>query len=139
VDALMGGRGGSGYSGASRTGAAGRAAAAFEGIRRAGIRDLAHAPSRSLDAFHAAYAGASRSRATALATGRAVASGNRTPFPAIHIHLAERRGGGIERTLNDGNHRLAAARAAGATHIRAVVRYYPRRGNYREREMVIRI
>jgi SPP1 gp7 family putative phage head morphogenesis protein len=65
---------------------------------------------RPLDAFHKAYEGLTPAQANAVSTGV------RGPFDPIKLLFEDGRW-----ILEDGRHRLAAARAAGATHIRALV------------------
>jgi hypothetical protein len=93
---------------------------------------------RPLDAFHAAYAEA-RMRgvpADVLArAGRGHPAGERMVDPVeVEVHAD----GSVH--LENGRHRLAAARAAGAREILARVREYgPRGGLLRERVVLMRI
>lgn len=60
-----------------------------------------------------------------IATGRALSPGFSRPLPPITITKYPRSGGqGGELSLTDGRHRLEAAQKAGATEIRARIRFY---------------
>ncbi len=78
---------------------------------REGMRDMrTHA---------GAYAGASPAKATTIATGKAPAANTGGVMPPIKVTVE-----GRTVHLVDGRHRAAAARAAGATKIRAEVSTY---------------
>ncbi len=92
-----------------------------------------------------AFAGASPAQATAIATGqRAVLAGGSGRLPAVKVNIEVYPDGSRRIFLQDGRHRSAAAREAGATHIRAQVRITKvgKRGGYRDskvREMLLKL
>lgn len=65
-----------------------------------------------------------------IATGRALPQGSRSPLPPITITKYPRVDGDTgDLVLTDGRHRLEAAQKAGATEIRAKIRFYDRELN----------
>jgi GNAT superfamily N-acetyltransferase len=77
---------------------------------------------RDMRTHHGAYAGVtSAAEATRIATGQQLPRNSSRAFPPITVVVDHG-----EVHVRDGRHRLAAARAAGATHIRAVVKTYVR-------------
>lgn len=134
---LMGGRSG---SGASKSTSVQRIISAAGGVRAAG--NLLRAGDKiagRLEAASAAFRGASRAQANAIATGKAnaisntahgasVARSQRLPPISVHVSTA---GGKTRLTVTDGRHRTAAALSAGATRIRAKVTYEHRGKNGR--------
>jgi len=94
-------------------------------VSRLGLANAAYLRSgmRDLTAARAHYRGASAAQAERLATSL------RHP---IRVHIEPGANGKPRVILNDGRHRMTAAREAGATHIRAtVVQYGPRGGRVR--------
>lgn len=112
------GSGGSG-GGGSGGGSPAQQIAAIGGISnstylRSGMRDLSTARGR--------FAGMSPAQAQHAATHSA--------YP-IRVHVEPGKNGKPHIILNDGRHRMTAAREAGATHIRATVVTYGPRGGVR--------
>lgn len=122
----MGGHGGSGGSKQTR---AQRDVAGAGGLRRAANQlPRAQWGTGKMIATNLAYQGASKSQATQIATGqlasRANVSGSRTgKLPAIHVTVDRAKSGKVSMGVSNGRNRLAAARKAGATHIRAEVHH----------------
>lgn len=77
------------------------------------------------------YAGVTGQKAIDdIATGRAIPPGSSRPLPPITITKYPRAGGGRgEISLTDGRHRLEAAQKAGATEVRARIRFYDKELN----------
>jgi hypothetical protein len=133
----MGGRSGSG--GAKSTSVA-RLIAAAGGVRAAhNLLGKGDKIAGRLEAASAAFRGASRAQANAIATGRANARGNTahgasvarsSKLPPISVHVST-AGGKTRLTVTDGRHRTAAAMGAGATRIRAKITYEYRGKNGR--------
>jgi hypothetical protein len=95
----------------------------------------------SQQAANQAFSGVTASHATAIATGhRDVAKSDYGSgrLPPIRIAIERDRNGKDNIILQDGRHRMTAARAAGATHIRASVSraYQNARGQWVEKKPV---
>lgn len=87
-----------------------------------------------------AYAGASKSQATAIATGqRAVQGGTGKRLPPVRVTVMRDRDGKHSYHIEDGRNRSLGAEHAGATHIRAMVsrEHQGPRGKWRYSKPVI--
>lgn len=86
---------------------------------------------RDMTEHSGAYAGATQEQIDAIAAGQAGTMNRGTPFEPITLQEGAARRG-FDHTLVDGRHRLAAAQAAGASHIAATIdgqaRLIPLRG-----------
>lgn len=102
-------------------GAGGALDAAVRAVNRLGVANAEYLREgmRSLAAAAGAFAGASPTEATRIATGAAPARNTGRDLPPITVVVD---GGDV--ILRDGRHRMTAARAAGATKIRATVVTY---------------
>jgi len=90
---------------------------------------------RDMTAVRSAYAGATKEQVEEIAAGERAPMGSATgkPLPPIRINIEPDGRGGKNVILNDGRHRMTAAREAGATQILAhVTEYGPRGGKKSE-------
>lgn len=103
---------------------------------------------RGMDHVNAAFRGATPSQATAIATGKRDVMGKEYGggrLPPVTAYVQRDMKGRMEIHLGDGRHRSTAAKAAGATHIRANVKteYQNKRGKWVEgktyREVMIKL
>lgn len=104
-----------------------------------GISGRAVNATRNIDGFtRRLYAGLAPCECQGVALGTLPPPGSRTglPIPAIRLEFFEG-----ELALTDGNHRVEAARRAGLTHHRAIVRIYETNDVdcYEEIELFVRI
>jgi hypothetical protein len=75
-----------------------------------------------LEQVNAAYQGATPGQVNAIATGkRDVQGGSGKRLPPIRVTVSRDRDGKVSYHIEDGRNRSLGARAAGATHIRALV------------------
>lgn len=129
-----GGSNGSGGVGGRSADAGARAFA----TAKAGIKGLdAAGPGRSLKVHNAAYDGLSKKEVNRVATGQRPTANSRSAFDPIKITAEPGGRGKTHWVLSDGNHRLAAARAAGATKIRATIRSFDTKGRERVKTLNI--
>lgn len=81
------------------------------------LQDIEPDPSRDMSKFHGAYQGKTREEIEDISTGRKAGEGWDEPHRPITVATYPEDSGGKKTVLNDGNHRLAAARQAGAENI----------------------
>ncbi len=112
-----GGGGGGGGRGGKMSGGGG-IASTIAGVGGISASTYARTGMRDMASSHALYAGASPSQAQKIST-------NLSNPVRVHIETGK---GKPHIILNDGRHRMSAAKAAGATHIKANVTVYGPRG-----------
>jgi hypothetical protein len=119
--------------GAGRVGSRAEGASLRRTVSRLGLANASYLRTgmRDLSAARRHYAGTSAAQAERLAISL------RHP---VRVHIEPGANGKPHVILNDGRHRMTAAREAGATHIRAtVVEYGPRGGRIRVWTGVVKI